>query len=192
MHFYFSATEFEYSNFFSCLVKEYKLKTDCKYGQYCTPLSQSNCRYFFVLVIIENTVPKKVLFIVLLYLVISLLCLRTLLQKSINSNISFCKIKFFLNHQHDQLTFLGSKIRYLFVYALTLFISWREVDAMLPITVKLAVLLKLQLVNTQAPLTNRRSKSKKSTGVKYHMLIYDQPVSFDDLKPLLLVTLSSI
>ena len=63
---------------------------------------------------------------------------------------------------------------------------------MLPITVKLAVLLKLQLVNTQAPLTNRRSKSKKSTGVKYHMLIYDRPVSFDDLKPLLLVTLSSI
>ena len=96
MHFYFSATEFEYSNFFSCLVKEYKLKTDCKYGQYCTPLSQSNCRYFFVLVIIENTVPKKVFFIVLLYLVMSSLGLRTLLQESINSNISFCQMKFFL------------------------------------------------------------------------------------------------
>ena len=28
------------------------LKTEYKYGQYCTPLSQSDCRYFFVLAII--------------------------------------------------------------------------------------------------------------------------------------------
>ena len=27
------------------------LKTEYKYGQYCTPLSQSDCRYFFVLAI---------------------------------------------------------------------------------------------------------------------------------------------
>ena len=27
------------------------LKTEYKYGQYCTPLSQSNCRYFSVLAI---------------------------------------------------------------------------------------------------------------------------------------------
>ena len=30
------------------------LKTEYKYGQYCTPLSQSDCRYFFVLAIIMN------------------------------------------------------------------------------------------------------------------------------------------
>ena len=28
------------------------LKTEYKYGQYCTPLTQSDCRYFFVLAII--------------------------------------------------------------------------------------------------------------------------------------------
>ena len=43
--------------------------------------------------ILEHTVPKKELFIVLPYLGMSSLCLRTHLQKSINSNMSFCKIK---------------------------------------------------------------------------------------------------
>ena len=44
--------------------------------------------------ILEHTVPKKELFIVLPYLGMPSLCLRTRLQKSINSSISFCKIKF--------------------------------------------------------------------------------------------------
>ena len=35
-----------------------------------------------------------------------------------------------------------------------------------------------------SPLTNKRSKSKKSTAVKDHMLICDQPVSFDNFKVL--------
>ena len=43
--------------------------------------------------ILEHTVPKKELCIVLPYLAMSSLCSRTRLQKSINSNISFCKIK---------------------------------------------------------------------------------------------------
>ena len=30
------------------------LKTEYKYSQYCTPLSQSDCRYFFVLAIMCN------------------------------------------------------------------------------------------------------------------------------------------
>ena len=34
------------------------LKTEYKYGQYCTPLSESDCRYFFVLAI---KVDKQVL-----------------------------------------------------------------------------------------------------------------------------------
>ena len=42
---------------------------------------------------LEHTVPKKELFIVLSYLGMSFLCLRTHLQKSINSNISFRKIE---------------------------------------------------------------------------------------------------
>ena len=65
------------------------------------------------------------------------------------SKFHFVKLKLVLNHQHDQLTFLGSKIRYFCVYALTFFISLRVVDAMLPITVKHAVILKSELVNTQ-------------------------------------------
>ena len=51
--------------------------------------------------ILEHTVPKKELFIVLPYLGMSSLCLGTRLQKSINSNISFSKFKSFLNHQKD-------------------------------------------------------------------------------------------
>ena len=43
--------------------------------------------------IFEHTVPKKELFIVLPYLGMPSLCLRTRLQKSINSNISFYKNK---------------------------------------------------------------------------------------------------
>ena len=43
--------------------------------------------------ILKHTVPKKELLIVLPYLGISSLYLRTRLQKSINSKIWFCKIK---------------------------------------------------------------------------------------------------
>ena len=49
MHFYFSATEIECWLLFSKKVQI--LKTEHKYGQYCTPLGQSDCRYFFVLAI---------------------------------------------------------------------------------------------------------------------------------------------
>ena len=42
---------------------------------------------------LEHAVPKKKLFIVLPYLGMSSLCFRRRLQKSINSNNSFCKIK---------------------------------------------------------------------------------------------------
>ena len=37
-------------------------KTEYKYGQYCTPLSQSDCRYFFVLAISISyrTVPSTI------------------------------------------------------------------------------------------------------------------------------------
>ena len=90
--------------------------------------------------ILEHTVPKKELFIVLPYLGMPSLCLRTRLQKSINSNISFCKIKIIFKSSTRLANFLGSKIRYLCVYALTSFISLRVVDEMLPIRVKRAVI----------------------------------------------------
>ena len=34
-------------------------KTEYKYNQYCTPLTQSNWRYFFVLAIIKLTVATQ-------------------------------------------------------------------------------------------------------------------------------------
>ena len=37
----------------------------------------------------------------ILYIYSATLCLRTRVQKTINSNISFEKLKLFSNHQHD-------------------------------------------------------------------------------------------
>ena len=37
------------------------LKTEYKYGQYCTPLNQSDCRYFFVLAININKEKIQIL-----------------------------------------------------------------------------------------------------------------------------------
>ena len=34
------------------------LKAEYKYGQYCTPFIQSDCRYFFVLTIVKSMVVK--------------------------------------------------------------------------------------------------------------------------------------
>ena len=101
--------------------------------------------------ILEHTVPKEELFIVLPYLGMSFLCLITRLQKSIRSNISYCvNLKLFLNNdQHDQLTFSGLIIIFLCVYSLISSISLRVVDVMLPITAKFAVIWKLELLNTQ-------------------------------------------
>ena len=82
--------------------------------------------------ILEHAVPKKELFIVLQYLGMPSLCLRTRLKKSINSNTQ-------LFGEHSVIS----------------------------------------------PLTNKRSKSKsRLTAVKDHMLVCDQPVSFDDFKEL--------
>ena len=49
--------------------------------------------------ILEHTVPKKELFIVLPYFGTSSLCLRTHLQKA--STTTFHFVKLFLNHQYD-------------------------------------------------------------------------------------------
>ena len=99
--------------------------------------------------ILEHTVPKKELFIVLPYLGMPCLYLRTRLQKSINSNISFCKIKIIFKSSKRLANFFRFKDKTPLCLLLTLFLSLCVVDAMLPITVKHAVILKLELVNTQ-------------------------------------------
>ena len=72
-------------------------------------------------------------------------------------------MKSFLNHQHDKRAVFGSKMRYLCVYALTVVINLHVVDAMLSSMAKLAVILKLEVVNTQVIVP--------STTVKNHMLM---------------------
>ena len=60
------------------------------------------------------------------------------------------------------------------------------VDEMLPITVKMTVILNLELDNTHVFHLSRTNgpNEKKSTAVKDHMLVCDQPVSSDDFKVL--------
>ena len=93
--------------------------------------------------ILEHTVPhpptppKKIIYSVtlVLHLGISSLCLRTHLQKSINSNISLCKTKIIFKSSTN-------------------------------ITVKCAVILKLELVNTQVLYlyrTNDRNQKNEQT-----------------------------
>ena len=57
----------------------------------------------------------------------------------------------------------------------------RVVYAMLPITAKLTVILKIKYIS---PLKKKRSKSKKSTAVMDHMRMSDHLVYFEDLKDL--------
>ena len=118
--------------------------------------------------------------------VMSSLCLRTRLQKSINSNISFCKIK---------VIFKSS----------TRLANFFRIKDMIPLCLRSNIVYKFACGRCSATyycetcrhfkvrvgkhssishLTNKRSKSKKSTAVKDHMLMCDQPVSFDDFKVL--------
>ena len=136
--------------------------------------------------ILKHTVPRKELFIVLPYLIMSSLCLRTHLQKSINSNISFCKIKVIFKSSTRLANFfrfkdkiplwLRSNIVYKFACGRCNATYYGETCRHFKVR-----------VGEQAgisPLTNKRSKSKKSIAFKDHMLMCDQPVSFDDFKML--------
>ena len=51
--------------------------------------------------ILEHIAPKKELFIILPYLGMSSLCLRTVCKKASIATFHFVKLKLFLNHQHD-------------------------------------------------------------------------------------------
>ena len=118
----------------------------------------------------------------------SSLCLRTPLQKSINSNISFCKIKIvfksstrltnFFRFKDKTPSCLRSKIVYKFTCGRCNTTYYDETCRYFSWVGEHSGIL---------PLTSERSKSKKSTVVKDHMLICDhcdQPVSFDDFKVL--------
>ena len=99
--------------------------------------------------IFEHAVPKRRLFIMSPYLAITSLYLRTHLQRSINSNISFCKIKIIFKSSTRLANFFRFKdmiplrLRSNIVYKFTCG------SAMLPIMLKHPAILKLKLVNTQ-------------------------------------------
>ena len=116
----------------------------------------------------------------------SSLCLRTHLQQSINSNFSFCKIKIIFKSSTQLANFFRFKDK-------------------IPLCLRPNIVYKFTFgrCNTTyysetchhfkgrvgehsgvSPLTNIRSKSKKSTAVKDHMLMCNQPVSFDGFKVL--------
>ena len=135
---------------------------------------------------LEHTVPKKELFLVLTYLGMSSLCLRTRLEKSINSNISFCKIKIIFKTSTQLANFfrfkdkiplrLRSNIDYKFTCGRCNATYYGETCRHFKVRVGEH--------SDISPLTNKRSKCKKSTAIKDHMLICDQLVSFDDFKVL--------
>ena len=136
--------------------------------------------------ILEHTVPKKELFIVLPYLGMPSLCLRTHLQKSINSNISFCKIKIIFKSSTRSANFFRFKDKIplcLRSYIVYKFACGRCNATCCDETCR-HFKVRVGEHSGISPLTNKRSKSKKSTAVKEHMLMCDQPVSFDDFKVL--------
>ena len=98
-------------HYFSNIFYSFKLYEGVNYSKYLlkkiffpTTLVDNCIKIFlknqFVQKIVEHNVPKEELFTVLLF-GMSSLCLGTGLQKSINSKISFVKLKPFLHHQHD-------------------------------------------------------------------------------------------
>ena len=136
--------------------------------------------------ILEHTVPKKELFIVLRYLGMSSFCLRTRLQRSINSNILFCKTKIIFKSS----TWLANFFRFkdkipLCLRSNTVYkITCGRCNAIYYAETCCHFKVRVGEHSSISPLTNKRSKSKKSIAVKAHMLICNQPVSFDYFKVL--------
>ena len=136
--------------------------------------------------ILEHTVPKKKLFIVLPYLGISSLCLRTRLQRSISSNISFCEIKIIFKSSTRLANFFRFKGKIALCLCSNIVYTFMCGRCNATYYGESCRHFKVRVVEHSriSPLTNKRSKSKKSTVLKDHMLICDQPVSFGDLKVL--------
>ena len=126
--------------------------------------------------ILEHTVPKKELFILLPYLGMPSLYLRTRLQKTINSNISFCKIKIvfesskllanFFRFEDKTTLCLRSYIVYKFTCGRCNATYYGETCHHFKVRVGEH--------SGISPLTNKRPKSKTSTAVKDSTLICDQ------------------
>ena len=144
--------------------------------------------------ILEHTVPKKKLFIVLPDLGMSSLCLRTGLQKSINSNISFCKIKIIFRSSTRLADFFRFKdkiplcLRSNVVYKFTC----GRCSATYSGETCRHFKVRVGEHSGISPLTNKRSKSKNQQLLKTICWFATNQFLLTTLKCLLLVTLRSI
>ena len=130
------------------------------------------------------TVKKKELFIVLPYLGNLSLALRTRLQNSINKNLPFCKIKVIFKSTtrlsnffrfKDKVPFnLRSNVVYKFSCGRCNATYYGETCRHLNVRVGEH--------SGISPLTGKKSKARKTTAVKDHMLFCDHVVSLDDFK----------
>ena len=114
------------------------------------------------------TVDKKELSITLPYLGNLSLAIRTHLQNSINRNLPFCKIKVIFKST----TRLGNFFRF---------------KDKVPFTLRSNVVYKFSCGRVGehsgvSPLTGKKSKTKKTTAIKDHMLFCDHVVSLEDFK----------
>ena len=80
------------------------------------------------------------------------------------------------------LFFSSSKIKCPIAFALTSFTNLRVLDAMLPGETCRHLSVRVGEHSGVSPLTGKKSKFKKSTAVKNHMLFCDHIVSIDDFK----------
>ena len=140
---------------------------------------------------VMTTVEKKDLLIVLPFLGKLSLELRTRLQKCISKNLPFCKMRVIFKSStrisnffqfKDKMPFrLRSNVVYKFSCGSCNAIYYGETCRHLGVRVGEH--------SGISPLTGKKSKSKKSTAVKDHMLFCDHIVSIEDFK--LLATSSS-
>ena len=113
------------------------------------------------------------------------LCLRALLtKKNINSNISFCKIKVFFKSSTRLANFFRFKDKTPLCLHSNIVYKFMCGRCNATYYGKTCHYFKVRVGKHSgiSPLTNKWSKSKKSTAVKDHMLMFYQPVSFDDFK----------
>ena len=113
-------------------------------------------------------------------------CLRTRLQKSINSNISFYKIKIIFKSSKRLANFFRFKDKTPLCLRCNLVCKFTCARCKATYYGETCRHFKVRVdqLSRISPLTNKRSKSRKSTAVKDHMLICEQPVSFEDFKVL--------
>ena len=133
------------------------------------------------------TAEKKDLVIVLPFIGKLSLDLRTRLKNSMSENLPFCKIRDIFKSSTRISNFFQFKDKTLYclrsnvVYALTSF-SCGRCNATYYGKTCLHLIVRVGEHSGVSPLTGKKSKSKKSTAVKDHMLFCDYIVSIDDFK----------